>query len=180
MGGPCEGCEAIFEYGNSELVPIDTLPDFKNATTKLKLFGTIFQRDGKTPAKDIVLYIYHTDSSGYYPTRGNETGWARRHGYLRGWIKTDSSGHYTFYTHRPGAYPGRKDPEHIHPLIKEPGKTSYYIDDFIFDDDPRVTPEVRNNQNLRGGSGILHLESSQGILSARRDIILGLNIPDYD
>ena len=26
VGGPCEGCEAIFEYGSKVLAPTDTLP----------------------------------------------------------------------------------------------------------------------------------------------------------
>jgi protocatechuate 3,4-dioxygenase, beta subunit len=113
VGGGCEGCEAIFEYGKKTLSPIDTLPGFDSTEPKLKLTGTVFHRDGKTPAQGVILYIYHTDRTGIYPKKGNETGWARRHGYLRGWIKTDQSGWYTFYTFRPGAYPGRTEPEHI-------------------------------------------------------------------
>jgi len=110
VGGPCEGCEAIFEYGSMELYPTDTLPDFYDEGTKIKLTGTIYENDGKTPARGVILYIYHTDQSGIYPTKGSETGWARRHGYIRGWIKTGNDGKYTFYTLKPGAYPSRDTP----------------------------------------------------------------------
>ena len=29
VGGSCEGCEAIFEFGSKKLSWIETLPDFK-------------------------------------------------------------------------------------------------------------------------------------------------------
>ena len=42
MGGPCEGCEAVFEYGDKDLTPIATLPDYNAPGPKLKLTGTIY------------------------------------------------------------------------------------------------------------------------------------------
>jgi protocatechuate 3,4-dioxygenase beta subunit len=128
----CEGCEAIFEYGKKNLTWIDTLPDFYDAGPQLEISGTIYQHDGKTPAKDVILYVYHTDQTGRYPKKGNETGWGKRHGYIRGWVKTNADGKYKFYTLRPGAYPGRENPEHIHPVIKEPGYSAYWIDEYLF------------------------------------------------
>lgn len=92
VGGPCEGCEAVFEHGDRTLSSVDTLPDFNSEGPKLKVTGTIYQKDGKTPAEGVILYIYHTDQTGRYATRGGETGWARRHGYIRGWIKTGKAG----------------------------------------------------------------------------------------
>jgi protocatechuate 3,4-dioxygenase beta subunit len=63
--------------------------------------------------------------------------------------------------------------------IKEPGKNPYYVDNYLFDDDPMLTPEERKSIDKRGGSGIIELEKSNDIFTANRDIILGLNIPDY-
>ncbi|HYG01361.1 MAG TPA: intradiol ring-cleavage dioxygenase [Chryseosolibacter sp.] len=179
VGGPCEGCEAVFEYGEKQLKDVDTLPDYTEPGPKLKITGTIFKADGRTPAPDVILYIYHTDQNGEYSTRGGETGWARRHGYIRGWIKTNSKGEYTFYTLRPAAYPGRKDPAHIHPVIKEPGVKPYWIDEFLFDDDPLLTEEHRQRLEQRGGNGILKTTSNNNMLVATRNIILGKNVPDY-
>ncbi len=180
VGGPCEGCEAVFEYGNKRLSPVDTLPDFGEPGPKLKVTGTIYHRDGTTPASGVILYIYHTDQTGVYPTRGNETGWARRHGYIRGWIKTGQDGQYTFYTLRPGAYPGRENPEHIHPVIKEPGYQPYWIDEYLFDDDPILTDRDRRDQQRRGGKGIIKPAHTGDCLQVvRRDIVLGLNVPGY-
>jgi protocatechuate 3,4-dioxygenase beta subunit len=121
----------------------------------------------------VVVYAYHTNAAGVYPTRGNETGWGRRHGYLRGWIVTDSSGQYRFETVRPGAYPGREDPAHIHMTVKEPGRREYWIDEVVFEDDPRVTARYRAAQGNRGGSGIIRLHrDGTGTWAGRRDIIL--------
>ncbi len=44
---------------------------------------------------------------------------------------------------KPAAYPGRTDPAHIHITIKEPDKSEYYIDDFLFDDDPLLIEHER-------------------------------------
>lgn len=180
VGGPCEGCEAIFEYGERVLTPTDTLPGFKEEGTKLKVTGTILQNDGKTPAKDVILYIYHTDSKGIYTTRGGETGWARRHGYHRGWIKTDVTGKYSFYTIRPASYPESTEPQHIHATVKEPGRNEYYIDSYLFDDDPMLTKQERAELQNRGGSGIVVPRPIDGMLIVERDIILGQNIPGYE
>lgn len=175
IGGPCEGCEAIFEYGDQKLTSMDTLPDFNQAKEKLKVTGTIYQHDRKTPAEDVILYIHHTDVEGIYPKKGDETGWGQRHGYLRGWIKTDRDGKYTFYTQKPGSY--NQNPAHIHPIILEPDGRYYWIDEYLFKGDPLLTT---SGHEERGGSGIVELEKKNNILVAERNIILGLNIPGYE
>lgn len=177
--GPCEGCEAVFEYGDKKLQPSDTLPDFNDKGERIKIHGTIFKNDGKTPASGVILYIYHTDQAGIYPTKGNETGWGKRHGYLRGWIKTGADGHYAFYTLRPASYPNSRNPQHIHATVKEPDKKEYWIDEYLFDDDPFLTDVEKGHLQDRTGSGIIHLTKGNGMLLGKRDIILGKNIPNY-
>jgi len=179
VGGPCEGCEAIYEYGNKVLTSIDTLPLFKETKPKLRITGTVFQQDG-SPANDVIIYIYQTNRNGIYETRGNEKGWARRHGFIRGWVKTGKDGKYTFYTFRPVAYPDGREPEHIHITVKEPDKNEYYLDEYVFDDDPLLTLDERKLLGNRGGSGIIKLGFKDGIMTAKRNLYLGLNIPDYD
>jgi protocatechuate 3,4-dioxygenase, beta subunit len=181
VGGSCEGCEAIHEtpipFG--QLNWVDTLPGFTESGPKLEISGTVYQRDGRTPAQDVVIYIYHTDQQGLYSTKGNETGWGKRHGYLRGWVKTNEKGHYKFYTIRPASYPNSNNPQHIHPTIKEPGYNEYFIDEFVFADDPLLTSDQMKHAQKRGGSGILKPRLVNGIWIAKRDIVLGLNIPGY-
>ncbi len=180
VGGPCEGCEAIYECPVSfdRLDNTDTLADFNDQGPRMEISGVVFQRDGKTPAPGVVIYFYHTDQRGIYPKKGNEQGWARRHGYLRGWVKTDEKGRYRFFTLRPGVYPARNSPAHIHATIKEPGKTEYWIEEFVFADDPLLAT-VPPSREPRGGNGVLALVERGGILTGRRDIILGLHVEGY-
>ena len=179
IGGPCQGCEAIYEYGDKTLNAIDTLPGFLAAREKIKIEGVVYLIDGETPAKNILMYVYQTDEKGVYPKKNSSTGWEARHGYIRGWVKTNANGEYTLYTFRPASYPNTTIPQHIHITVKEPDKNEYYIDDFYFDDDPNLTDKIRNRSNFRGGSGILKLSTSGMLHEAKRNIILGKNIPDY-
>ena len=114
-----------------------------------------------------------------YPTNNTSKGWERRHGYLRGWIKTDSNGSYAFYTSRPASYPNTTIAQHIHITVKEPDKNEYYIADIYFKDDPNLTDNIRNRPQHRGGSGIVSLQNNSKVQEATRNIILGLNIPNY-
>lgn len=183
VGGACEGCEAIYEspVPFEDLPNMVWLPDWKQDGNTLAVNGVVYKPDG-TPAPGVIIYIYHTDQTGIYPTKGDEKGWGKRHGYIRGWMKTNDKGEYKFFTLRPAAYPGRKDPAHIHVTIKEPGKSEYYIDEYVFDDDPLLTPEQRQKAENRGGSGILMIKPyyvGRKSLKSERNIYLGKNIPGY-
>ena len=50
----------------------------------------------------------------------------------------------------------------------------------MFESDPTLTEEIKQNEKNRGGSGIVRLKKENGIWTANRDLILGLKIPDYD
>lgn len=182
VGGPCEGCEAIHEspVAFSKLNHSLILPDYNDSGTKIHISGTVYKVDGKTPAANVVLYVYHTDQKGIYPTKGDEKGWAKRHGYIRGWVKTNDKGFYELYTLRPAHYPSRNAPEHIHITVKEPDKNEYWLSEYLFDDDPLLNSEERKRYEYRGGDGIIQQQpSADGIAKATRDITLGLNIPNY-
>ena len=181
VGGKCEGCEGIYEQAPSfnKLNWIDTLPDFNEPGPKMVISGVIYKADGKTPAPNVILYIYHTDQTGKYTPKEGQTGWAKRHGRIRGWMKTNAKGEYKFYTLKPAHYPGSNIPAHIHPIIKEPDKNEYWIDEYLFDDDKFLTTEERKKNMNYGGNGVIVLEEKDGLLYGQRDIYLGRNIPDY-
>jgi protocatechuate 3,4-dioxygenase beta subunit len=181
VGGICEGCEAIYESSVpfEQLNAADTLPDFNEAGPKIEIRGVIYKPDGKTPAPGVILYVYHTDQKGLYSTKGNENGWGKRHGYIRGWIKTNEKGEYRFYTLVPASYPNSTNPKHIHPVIKEPGYSEYWIDEFLFDDDPLLPAKERNKTQPVGSNGVLKTERRDGMLVATRNITLGMNVRDY-
>lgn len=179
VGGPCEGCEAVFEYGDRVLTAVDTLPDFNDEGPRMKVTGTIYQNDGNTPASDVILYIYHTNQEGIYPKKGDETGWARRHGYIRGWIKTGGDGKYTFYTLKPATYPSRSAPAHIHPIVLEPDGKYYYLSSYFFQGDPLLKESETTPEVPKGGSGLVTLKNQGNMLICERDIILGKNVSGY-
>jgi protocatechuate 3,4-dioxygenase beta subunit len=181
VGDGCEGCEVIFKspVPFDRLNWIDTLPDFNEKGPRIVISGIVYKADGITPAPGVILYVYHTDQSGKYTNKYNEEGHAGHNGYIKGWVKTNERGEYKFYTLKPAPYPGSRIPAHIHPVIKEPGKNEYWIDEYTFDDDPLLTEEERNKQHGRGGKGIIRLRQKNGILYGERNIILGKGIPNY-
>lgn len=181
IGGGCEGCEAIYEQAPAfdKLNWTDTLPDYFEPGPKLVISGIVYKADGITPAPNVILYVYHTDQTGRYTSKIGQTGWAKRHGYIRGWMKTNEKGEYKFYTLVPGHYPGTNSPAHIHPIIKEADKNEYWIDEYLFDDDKFLTSSERKKSENRAGNGILTLEEKDGILYGERNIYLGRNIPGY-
>ena len=179
VGGRCEGCEALYEYGDEKLNSVDTIPGFETFEPKLKITGTVYQKDGVTPAKNIVIYLYQTNPDGIYDNQGAKGKWLSRHGIHRGWVKTDDSGQYTFFTFRPGSYPNTITPQHIHLTVKEPNTIPYYIDDILFTDDPNLNDEHKSNFTKRGGNGIATPINRNGMIHIERNITLGLNIPNY-
>jgi protocatechuate 3,4-dioxygenase beta subunit len=182
VGGPCEGCEAIYEspIPFEKIKSFVELPDVSwDGKKPMGINGTVYKADGKTPAPGVVLYLYHTDAKGHYPKKGSETGWAKRHGYLRGWVRTDANGGYKFGCLRPAPYPGGTDPAHIHVIVKEPGINEYYIDEFVFSDDPLLTEAKKQKLTNRGGSGIVKIIDVGNMYKGERNIYLGKNIPNY-
>ncbi len=175
LGGPCEGCEAVFEFGDRELSSVDTLPEFYSEGTQIKISGTVFNPDESTPAPDVILYVYQTNEDGVYPKKGNETSWARRHGYLRGWLKTDENGRYTLFTQLPKFY--GNEPAHIHLTVLEPDGSYYYVESFLFEGDDNLNSKHLNNPKPRGGfTGIMSMKKVNGLLTGNRDLILRKNL----
>ena len=181
LGGPCEDCEAALDYKilNFEPGPSATIVGHDVFHPKLNISGTVFHQDGRTPAPNVILYIYQTNKGGIYEPSNDPIGWERRHGQYRTWVKTDAKGQYSFDSFRPGAYPNGIEPEHIHIYIIEPNKIPYYIDVVMFNDDPTLSQKDIDDQKFRGGSGLISLHEKGGSFSGQRDIILGHNIPNY-
>ena len=179
VGGGCDGCELMYTGMPERIAAVDTSAGWHEKGKRLLVKGTVYQRDGKTPAPNTIIYYWHTDSKGYYSPAPGMDREAERHGHLRGWLKTGIDGRYALYTIRPAAYPGTQNPEHIHIAVKEPGLSEYYIDEWVFDDDPFFTADYRKQLPNRGGSGILKVKQQGGLQVAEQDIVLGLNIPGH-
>ena len=180
ISGACEDCELMFAGMPTKLSPADTSDGWYEPGQKLIVSGKIYSPDKRSPAADIILYYYHTDQKGIYAPDKKNDGIAQRHGRLRGWVRTGADGSYSIFTSRPAQYPNNNIEAHIHLLIKEPDiDKPYWIDEWVFDDDPLLTPDLRRRFEKRGGSGILNIAYDGAIQVATHDIFLGLNIPGY-
>ncbi len=166
----------IYDYTEKKLNNVDTIPDFSTRKNKLKITGTIYESDGVTPAKNVLLFIHQADENGNFELKRSNK---KRYVHHRGWVKTDADGHYTFYTFVPGKYIYGNELKQILPIIKEPGKPEYKIETYIFDDDPLLTESCRTRIRQEPGSErILELDKKEGIFVAKRDIILGREVID--
>jgi protocatechuate 3,4-dioxygenase beta subunit len=180
VGGPFENAEFMYIGMPEKINAVDTSAGWTQDGQRLLITGTIYKLDGKTPAPNVIIYYYHTDIDGYYSSKPGLDARVARHGYIRGWLKSDENGKYSIYTVRPGAYPNTSFEAHIHPSIKEPTiDKEYYIDEFVFNEDKLLTEEKRGKLQNRGGSGILTVLQEGDLQIAKHDIILGLNIPNY-
>src|SRR5215213_6328890 len=148
VGGACDGCDIMYKDMPGELKETSTLPDWNEPGQKMIVQGKVFKNDGKTPAEDIIVYFYHTDHRGYYSSRLGENKDVE-HGHIRGWIKTNKNGEYKIQTTRPAHYPNMQNPEHIHVIIKEPAINEYWIDSFVFTDDPVLNEQYKKRQQQR-------------------------------
>ncbi len=129
---PCAGAKAS---------AVLTKPD--EPGVPLRVRGTVYRSDGKTPAPGVILYVYQTDATGLY---AREAGADPR---IRGWMRTDAAGRYEFTTIRPAPYPNRTEPAHIHTQLWGPGVPPQWNVELLFADDPLVRPaEKRESASL--------------------------------
>jgi protocatechuate 3,4-dioxygenase beta subunit len=181
VGGGCDGCELMYVGMPSYIDSIDTSPEWTEKGQKLIVTGTVYQLDGITKAKEVIIYYWQTDNDGYYSPRPNMEGAAMRHGHIRGWVKTNADGRYTIKTVRPAPYPNDNLPAHIHLSIKESDiDNEYYTDEIHFANDSLLAPyQQKYSFDNRGGSGIVNVVTKDSLQIVEHNIILGLNIPNY-
>jgi protocatechuate 3,4-dioxygenase beta subunit len=162
-GAPCGSCIAPAILSWKTVVTSEGEPG-----EPLRISGTIFQPDGK-PAEGIVLFIYHTDATGYY----NEKDDASRPR-LKGWMKTGPDGRHEFRTIKPAPYPHRTTPAHIHAHIYGPQYSERSIDDYLFEGDPLITEKELGRMKQAGETpAIISLKrDAEGVLQGVRDITL--------
>ena len=163
-GAPCGSCIAPEKLSWKAVIPPENEPG-----EPLVVTGKIFQPDGKTPAEGMVLFVYHTDRTGYYNAQDDAS-----HPRLKGWMKIGADGKYEFRTIRPGAYPHRSTPAHIHAHLYGPGDSERSIEDYWFKDDPRINDSELKKMTEQGAHpAIVELKrGSDGVWRGERDITL--------
>jgi len=161
---------SIYDYVEFQLNNTDTIPGFESKTDKLKISGTIYENDGITPAKDIILLIEQADENGDFDMRKHN---AKRYIHNRGWIKTNADGQYTFYTFIPGNDRRYNQLQQLFPVIKEPTKPEYEIASFLFDEDPLLSKRCRKRIAKKDDpTRILKLKKENGLYVVQKDIVL--------
>jgi protocatechuate 3,4-dioxygenase beta subunit len=155
--------------------PADVRPKFRVASEKdsgeqMVVSGTVFRPDGKTPAANTLIYLYHTDIEGYYGRQANE----HKHGRYRGWLLTGKDGRYSFITIKPAPYPVQRFAAHIHMTVTTPTTREDWIDSILFEGDRLISAREREEAGRRGGfNPILTLKKGEGgLYYATRDIQL--------
>lgn len=124
---------------------------------RIAISGQVFRPDGTTPAAGVVMYVYHTRHDGRYAEAPNQPP------QFRAWLRTDAQGRYRYETIRPGAYPDRTTPEHVHIQFWGPGTPWQYAEDLYFDDDP-LLPARERERSARAGrfAHVVRLKPRQG------------------
>lgn len=181
VGGPCDGCDAVFEGRPAKLSSSARIAPVGEPGEAMVIKGIVTDL-ARRPIAGVIVYAYHTNAQGKYPSTEEHRKSARhRHGMLRAFVQTDAEGRYAFETIRPASYPVPNAPaQHVHMHIIEPGRCHYFIDELVFTDDPRLPADARKHQaTARAGSGISTPTKHNGAWSVRRDITLGANIADY-
>lgn len=110
----------------------------------LRVEGLLFAPDGVTPASGVVVYAYQTDATGLYSHRRGEPP------RLRGWMRTDGNGRFSYRTIRPAPYPGGRIPAHVHHQLWGGGYPPQGSEALLFDDDPLVDASERKRSNALG------------------------------
>ena len=131
--------------------------------------GTIYEPDGVTPARDITLFVFHTDAKGHYNSR--DDAFDPR---LYGWVRTGTDGRYEFRTIKPGPYPQVTNPAHIHAHVFGPGRPEWFIPEYWFEGDPLIPAQDRDLPARLGRfSPVVRLtKDSDGGWRGQRDIRL--------
>ncbi len=161
------------EWNGAIGVPADVSPktELSNETDRgepIKISGTVFQADGKTPAPNTLIYLYHTDFEGYYG-RGPLQ---HRHGKYRGWMLTDKNGRYAFNTIKPAPYPERRFAAHIHMTVTTTTMREDWIDAILFEGDRLITSGERNRRKGGFNPIVTLVKGDGGLLYATRNIQL--------
>jgi protocatechuate 3,4-dioxygenase beta subunit len=162
------------EWSGAIEAPADVSWRAELATAKdegepMLISGTVYRPDGKTPAPNTLIYLYHTDVYGIYGRPGQP-----RHGKYRGWMLTDAKGRYEFRSIRPASYPNSTQSQHVHMTITTADKREDWIDSILFEGDRFLTARERETAGRKGGfQPIVKLEKGVGgIMRATRDIQL--------
>lgn len=132
--------------------------------TPLVIHGRVVAPDGRAPVSGVTVFAYQTDGDGIYSGPGKPG----RPWRLQGWVVTDKAGRFEFRTIRPGSYPGRQVPAHVHLTVEAPEHGRQWTDELRFADDPLLGAQRRRRaveqerfggvRRVRTVAGVQHVD----------------------
>lgn len=126
--------------------------------TPLIIEGKVLDSDGN-PIEGANLWIYHTDSDGFYAKdeSGNDRGWRQADYSAR--LKSGTDGMFKIETMRPAGYPDSINPAHLHLRITAPGYPELEYTAY-FEGGKRITNEIEALVEKFGTMFLLPIETS--------------------
>ena len=127
--------------------------------TPLIINGTILGSDGE-PIEGADLWIYHTDSEGFYAKTesGDDRGW--RHADYSARLNSGPDGTFEIQTIRPAGYPNSINPAHLHIRINAEGYPELEYTAY-FEGGDRITSEIRDLVNKYGTMFLLPVDTTE-------------------
>ena len=158
------------DYTKLNLLNTAEVPEYKTKETPLKLTGIIYENDGVTPAKDVILFIEQADENGDFDIRKSGD---KRYLHHKTMVKTDANGRYNIFTFVPGNDRRYNQLQQLFPVIKADGEQAYELESFLFDSDPLLTRMCRKKIKKKGDpSRILTLKKEGNMFVAEKNIVL--------
>ncbi len=119
----------------ADLGPVGRIASPDEPGVPLVVKGRVFAPDGTTPAAGVIVFAYQTGRDGlYFDTSRPQRIWR-----LHGWAETDADGRFELHTIRPGPYPGRHEPAHIHFSFESATWGRQWAPSLRFADDPLLS-----------------------------------------
>lgn len=155
---------AVFLFaisGNENNWKVKIAPDDEPGE-RILVTGTAYDSDGKTPAKNINIYVYHTDNKGEYDNQR-----------LSGTMITNENGKYEFNTIKPASYPDSKIPAHVHYKVWGNGYPEQWFE-LKFEGDKYLSQTEINKEKEKGNFASIQktVKNNSGILECRYDLKL--------
>lgn len=136
---------------------------------RLVLSGAIYGPDGRTPLQGVTVYVYQTDVRGLYNPEGR-FGVPHR---ILGYAVSDESGRYQFHTIKPGIYPNRTTPAHVHMTVCREDMPEWWLPEVRFEGDALLTDaDYRTSRNDGAFGNVRPLTVRDGRLHCTRDLRL--------
>ena len=158
-------------YRPGALMRSDLIPP-RSKGEVLHLSGTIFRKDGKTPLENVLIEAWQCDENETYDNTSDDY-------LLRGAVKSDKTGSYSFKTIVPVPYkasPTIWRPAHIHLRVSSPDHQDL-ITQIYFKGDPYLKTDISSSSPLSANRILEIGKNSSGEKVVKFNIVMAETFP---